>query len=239
MKTQQAEVVALRHLAPDVRELVLQPLEEKVSFKPGQWISVHLPIGEKPLVRAYTMAEPESDDGTLVLCFDRVKGGAASNYLFSVDVGTRFPISAALGNFTLPDPLETPLAFVTWFTGIVPIHCMLTDMERRGLTPRTVLLYGAPNSDELIYHAQLQEMAVRHSWLEYHPIGNAAEPDRTVEDVLAALPGVMAKTFPEGPGPGEVVPMLCGIRAVVLPAREWFMTERGFARQSVRKETYD
>jgi ferredoxin-NADP reductase len=239
VKTQQAEVVAIRHLAPDVRELVLQPLEEKVSFKPGQWISVHLPVGEKPLVRAYTMAEPESDDGTLVLCFDRVKEGAASNYLFSIDVGTRFPITAALGNFTLPDPLDKALAFVTWFTGIVPIHCMLTAMERRGLAHRTVLLYGAPNADELVYHAQLQEMSARHPWLEYHPIGNTPGEDRSVEDVLTALPGVMEKSFSGGPGPDQALPMLCGIRAVVLPAREWFMQEKGFARQAVRKETYD
>ena len=74
--TQQAQVVSVRSLSPAVRELVLSPLARKISFRPGQWISRQLPVGERPpLIKAYSMAEPEASSGYLVLAFDHVPKG--------------------------------------------------------------------------------------------------------------------------------------------------------------------
>jgi len=57
--TQRAKVMRARMLSPTVHELTLIPLESKISFKPGQWVSLKLPVGERqPLTRAYSMAEP-------------------------------------------------------------------------------------------------------------------------------------------------------------------------------------
>src|SRR5436305_486722 len=70
-------------LAPEVKEIVLRSPETPLAFEPGQWISLHLPVGEKPpLVRAYSLARPADPSGTLTLCFDRVPDGLGSGYLF-------------------------------------------------------------------------------------------------------------------------------------------------------------
>ena len=91
VETQRAEVMSIRDLSPSVRELILSPLEHKISFKPGQWISLHLPVGEHPpLVRAYSMAEPQSPTGCLVLAFDRVPKGLGSGYLFMLKEGDKW-----------------------------------------------------------------------------------------------------------------------------------------------------
>ena len=40
-------------------ELVLRPIEHPIPFRPGQWISLQLPVGDHPpLNRAYSLAEP-------------------------------------------------------------------------------------------------------------------------------------------------------------------------------------
>ena len=71
--TQQAAVVSVRDLTPSVRELVLLPLEQAIHFRPGQWVSLKLPVGARPpLVRAYSTAEPEAASGHLVLVFDQI-----------------------------------------------------------------------------------------------------------------------------------------------------------------------
>lgn len=234
---QNAEVVAIRHLAPDVREMVLRP-EQPFDFQPGQWISLHLPLGEKPLVRAYTMAEPAAADGSVVLCFDRVKGGAASTWLFEVEVGTRIDLSGPLGNFVLPEDRKQGLIFIGWFTGIVPFRCMLLEMERSGLAHPTLVIYGAPNRNELVYHDEMRAMAERHDWLHYAPVGAEGGAERTIDDLLASLPAA-AERFPGGIDPARVHPMIAGIRAVVLPARAFFMERYGYERTQVQKETYD
>src|SRR2546422_777588 len=88
--TQRAKVTRARMLSPTVRELVVVPLESKISFKPGQWVSLKLPVGERqPLTRAYSMAEPESSSGELVLAFDRVPSGLGSGYLVSEPTGDK------------------------------------------------------------------------------------------------------------------------------------------------------
>ncbi len=97
-------------LSPTVRELILMPLESKISFKPGQWVSLKLPVGERPpLTRAYSMAEPESSSGELVLSFDRVPGGLGSGYLSSVKGGDELILAGPYGNFTVPRPLTVDL----------------------------------------------------------------------------------------------------------------------------------
>src|SRR5436309_7743482 len=123
--TQRAKVTRARMLSPTVRELVLLPLESKISFKPGQWVSLKLPVGERPpLTRAYSMAEPESSSGELVLAFDRVPGGLGSGYLSSVKERDELILTGPYGNFTVPRPLTVDLVLVARLTGLVPIRCV-------------------------------------------------------------------------------------------------------------------
>lgn len=222
--------------------MVLRPLDHPIAFKPGQWISVHLPLGDKPLVRAYTMAEPSDDGNTIVLCFDRVKQGAASTYLFNVSVGDRITVSDALGSFVLPDTFHGGIVFVTWFTGIVPVRCMLLEMARAmRRPPQTLLVYGAPNQDELPYHEELLDLARAHGWFSYVPVlpppGIGLEG--CVDHVLSRLQPALDSAFPDGAGPDRLHPMIPGIRAFVLPARAWFVQHLGFKPTEVQKETYD
>lgn len=242
LATQEAEVVEVHQLCPDVRQMVLRPLQHPISFRPGQWISVYLPIDEKPLVRAYTIAEPPSEKETVALCFDRVKEGAASSYLFGLRPGDRITVSDALGNFVMPADIRAGLVLVTWFTGIVPLRCMLLDMARWDREPpTTLLLYGAPSEDELPYHTELRALEQAHGWFTYVPvISNVGDNLETrIDRVLRHLPTAIKGVFPNGIGPHDVHPMIAGIRALVLPARAWFVQNLGFLPAQVQKETYD
>src|SRR5712692_1908125 len=146
-QTQTTTIAEVHALTPDVRALVLRP-PETPWFEPGQWVSLHLPVGERPpLVRAYSLARPPDPSGTLTLCFDRVPGGLASGYLFERQVGDELTLAGALGNFKLPDPLETDLLFVGRFTGIVPIRCMLLALRERPFRQRVHLVFGARHPD--------------------------------------------------------------------------------------------
>lgn len=243
-RTQPAEIVEVRELGPDVREIVLQPTERPVSFKAGQWVSVHLPLSsDKPVVRAYTLAEPACAQGRMVLCFDRVKGGAASAFLFEARCGDRLTVSDPLGAFVLPVLDGRGVAMVTWLTGVVPMRCMLLEMLRStpGPPPRTLLICGAPSADALPYHAWLHALAAEQRWFTYVPVlpPAGASMEEGVALLLEALPKAVAAAFPEGADAFHLHPMLAGLKALVLPAREWFVQHLGFSPTQVQKETYD
>jgi ferredoxin-NADP reductase len=232
--TQETVVERVTALSADVRELTLRAPETPLQFRPGQWVSLHLPVGERPpLVRAYTLARPEEPSGALTLSFDRVPGGLGSTYLFERQVGDAMTIGGVLGNFTLPEPLEADLVWVARYTGIVPFRCMLLSLASQPLRRRVRLVYGARRPEELIYHEEFLAVAARDSQFEYYPtlLGSAAGWDGAVGTELELLEQ-------RAPHWQPFTPMVCGLREFTRPVREFFQ-QLGFERRAVRFENYD
>ena len=222
-------------LAPDVRELVLRPTGPPLAHQPGQWLSLRLPVGEKPpLIRAYTLATPPQPDGALVLLFDRIEGGLGSEYLWTLGAGDRVEFSGPLGNFVLPAG-EDDMVFVARYTGVVPFRAMLQALDSSATPARRVhLVYGAPRPADLVYHAELTDLAARHAaWFAYHP--TVAEPDAgwsgAVGSELSLLETHARSWLPH-------VPLVCGVREFTLPVRTFFIEQLGFERRAVKVENY-
>ena len=143
--TQPATVLSITDLTPHVRQLVLLPKTQKILFQPGQWVSLQLPVGIKPpLNRAYSLAEPLSPTGQLTLVFDRVPDGIGSSYLYGLKTGDELLLSGPYGNFALPLPLDRDLLFISRYTGLVPIHCILKQLAASGPLPHVHPDCGCP-----------------------------------------------------------------------------------------------
>lgn len=232
--TQQAQVISVRALSPTVRELVFSPLERKISFTPGQWVSLQLPVGaHPPLVRAYSMAEPEAPSGHLVLAFDHVPKGLGSGYLVTLKEGDRVVLSGPYGNFVVPEPLTKDLIFIARYTGIVPIRCIIKHLFAGTLPPKVTLVYGVPSRAELIYHDEFTELASHHNSFRYVAtvLDGHQQSDGEHRQEIELLPSLLE-------GRKDVLPMICGVKAFVRPLRTYF-TECGFERRELRHETYD
>jgi ferredoxin-NADP reductase len=234
VQTQQAKVMSVRQLTSHVRELTILPLEWKLTFKPGQWVSLHLPIGQHPpLLRAYSIAEPESTTGNIVLVFDRVPQGLGSGYLFRLRERDHLLMAGPYGRFAIPEPLTQDLLMIARYTGIVPIHCIIKHLFANKVPTRIMLVYSGPSQQELIYHAEFLDLASRHDTFHYAPIilsgdGSRGEDYRPVMEAVRLLIG----------GGRNVFPMICGIQSFVRPLRTYF-TELGFGKKDIRHETYD
>ena len=230
--TQRATVLSVTDLTPHVRQLVLKPKATKISFQPGQWISLKLPVGSKPpLNRAYSMANPASPTGELTLVFDRVPGGLGSNYLYQLNSGAEISLSGPYGNFMLPHTLDRELILIGRYTGLVPLRCILKQMFLSAIQIPILLIAVAPNEEEVLFHQEWLSMAAQHPLFRYLPLvaqnGEVEAVEKTLR-MLASLMGEQAK----------VIPLLCGTKAFVRPLRAYFV-EQGFERKEVKVETYD
>ncbi|MCS6293659.1 MAG: FAD-dependent oxidoreductase, partial [Nitrospira sp.] len=219
-------------LTPHVRQLVLRPLQQKILFQPGQWVSLKLPVGNKPpLNRAYSMADPSSPYGELTLVFDRVPGGIGSNYLYQLKSGDEIPISGPYGNFVLPMPLDRELLFIARYTGLVPLRCLLKQLVETRTIASVLLIAVAPSEDELLFHQELLTMAVQSPSFRYLPLvipgGEAASVERT-----------LAMLRPLVEGQPKIIPMISGTKGFVRPLRAGLM-EFGYDRKEVKTETFD
>lgn len=213
--------------APHVRTLILRLDNPDFSFVPGQWISLRLPVGNKPpLIRAYSLAAPPAPGGTLELCFDRVESGAASEYLWSLAPGDTVSFSGPLGNFTLPEG-DNDLVFVARYTGIVPFRAMLMALDNGAAPPgrRVHLVYRVPTLSDLVYHSEFVDLAARAPWFDYHPL-----VDGTRETDLLAQRARQWMPF---------TPMVCGVRDLTAVVRALFVEQLGFERRAVKVENYN
>lgn len=230
--TQLAHVLSATDLTPHVRQLVLLPKEQHISFQPGQWVSLKLPVGANPpLNRAYSMAAPATDSGELTLVLDRVVGGAGSGYLYQIQRGDEILLSGPYGKFSLPPHLDRELLFITRYTGLVPIRCMLKQLYAQRQTGSILLIAVAPAEDELLFHQELLTLAVTHPGFRYLPLVAAGGEQQGVDLTLSMLRPLIDNA-------PKVMPMLCGTKAFVRPLRAFF-TKAGYDRKEVKVETYD
>jgi ferredoxin-NADP reductase len=230
--TQPTTVLSITDLTPNVRQLVVLPKERHVSFQPGQWVSLKLPVGPRPpLNRAYSMAAPSTTSGELTLIFDQVIGGLGSGYLCQLKAGDEIQLSGPYGNFTLPKQLDRELLYIARFTGLVPIRCMLKEMYSQRQTGSVLLIAVAPAEDELLFHHEFLTLAVTHPGFRYLPLVAAAGEQQGVDLTLSML-------RPLVDGAPKMIPMLCGTKDFVRPLRAYFV-DAGYERKDVRTETYD
>ena len=230
--TQPATVLSVTDLMPHVRQLVLQPNTQRILYQPGQWVSLQLPVGAKPpLNRAYSLAEPPSPTGQLTLVFDRVPNGIGSSYLFGLNPGDELLLSGPYGNFVLPLSFDRDLLFVSRYTGLVPIYCMLKQLAASGVPPQSSLITVAPAESEWLYHDELLALAARHPSFRYMPMVVNGTNQEVVEATVKSLRPIVT-------GRPKVMPLLSGVKGFVRPVRA-YLVETGYDRKEVKTETYD
>jgi NAD(P)H-flavin reductase len=230
--SQPATVLSILDLTPHVRQLVVLPKIQRVLFQPGQWVSLQLPVGIKPpLNRAYSMAEPPSPAGQLTLVFDRVPNGMGSSYLYGLRTGDELLLSGPYGNFTVSLPLDRDLLFISRYTGLVPIRCILKQLMTSGALPQSILLTVGPAEDEWLYHNELLALAAQHPTFRYIPVTMNGTDQEIVEATLKLLRPLITDR-------PKVTPLLSGVKGFVRPLRAFFM-ETGYNRKEIKTETYD
>src|SRR6185295_13408559 len=99
------------------------PELETFSFKPGQFVTLDLPIHEKPNKRwrSYSIASWPDGSNVFELLIVLLEGGAGTTYIFNeIKEGSELRYRGAQGVFTLPDVIDIDLFFICTGTGIAP-----------------------------------------------------------------------------------------------------------------------
>lgn len=168
---QQAELIAVEELAPEIRRFTFRP-EASADFLPGQYLIVHL--GER-LRRAYSMCNLP-DGETLQIISKRYEGGAGSNALAALEPGAKVTIESPFGVCTLKNkPGRT--VFVAGGTGISPILALVRQAARDGVNfaAPVDVIYGARGPVDLAAGDEL-ELAIRAiAGATYRPVVEVPE----------------------------------------------------------------
>ena len=179
---QTGKVIRIEQEAAATRRFWIQlPELSSFDFEPGQFVTLDLPIHEKPnkRVRSYSIASWPDGTNVIELVIVLLEGGAGTNYLFNhVTVGSELTLRGPQGVFTLPKPIEKDLFFICTGTGIAPFRAMSHHILNHNIPHREIfLIFGTRNFCDCLYQRELTELAEKIPAFHYIPTFSRENPE--------------------------------------------------------------
>ena len=144
---------------------------DTLTFLPGQFITMDLPIGEKRLDRwrSYSIAGNPDGTGRLVFCIGKVPGGRASKYLFeSLHVGDEINFKGPEGNFILPGDLDREIIMICTGTGVAPFRSMIRYVLLNQIPCKHIhLIFGTRWEQNILYRQEFEQFAKQYPSFSY------------------------------------------------------------------------
>lgn len=127
-----------------------QPGLKKISYKPGQFITLITQIKGRVYQRPYSVSSVYGLDSTINITIKAIQDGVVSTYLLNeLEPGQSIEIIEPLGSFTLPDQLPETVVLWAAGSGISPLYSILRHLLfNTGI--RIILNYSSRTSEQTI-----------------------------------------------------------------------------------------
>lgn len=218
--------------------------DEVFDFKAGQFVTLDLPIGEKPIDRwrSYSIASHPDGSNVIELLIVLLESGKGSTYIFNeIGEGSKFILRGPQGKFTLPEEMNRDLFFICTGTGIAPFRSMVHYIRLKNIPHGNIyLLYGSRTQKDLLYYDEMRALESEVPGLQYHPTlsrevweGHSGYVHRLYEDIC--------RKNNEGCKSPEKLReahfYLCGWKAMIDDARKKIV-DLGYSRKEIHFELY-
>lgn len=136
-------------------------LEDHFSYRPGQFLTLRVPVLGRHLPRCYSMSSAPTLDGRPRVTVKRVAHGRASNWLCDhLKAGDTLEVMAPAGVFT-PRALQADFVLFAAGSGITPVYSILRSALAHG-QGRVALIYANRDERSVIFRDTLKELAAAH-----------------------------------------------------------------------------
>ncbi|MBS1920295.1 MAG: FAD-dependent oxidoreductase [Bacteroidetes bacterium] len=204
------------------------------NFIPGQFVTLDLPIHEKPNKRWRSYSIASWPDGTNVfeLVIVLTPGGAGTNYLFNnVTMGSELSFRGAQGVFTLHNDLDKEIFMICTGTGIAPFRSMMNYL-RIHKTPfkKINLIFGCRYQKDILYFEEMKNLQNELPGFQYIPTLSREEWEGEKGYVHPVYEELVADRQPAHF-------YLCGWKNMIDEAKKRIL-DLGYDRKSIHQELY-
>jgi CDP-4-dehydro-6-deoxyglucose reductase len=203
------------------------------NFKPGQFVTLDLPIHDKPNKRWRSYSIASWPDGNVIeLLIVLLEGGAGTTYLFNeVVVGNELTLRGPQGVFVLPEVIDRDLYFICTGTGIAPFRSMLHHMKLHEIAHQNLyLIFGTRSKQDLLYNDELRELEKELSSFQFIPTLSREE----WEGKRGYVHAVYEELCREKPAARFY---LCGWKAMIEEAKTRIL-QLGYDKKDIHLELY-
>jgi ferredoxin-NADP reductase len=249
---QTGKIIRIENETPSTRRFWIEmPSLQSFDFKPGQFVTIDLPIHEKPNKRwrSYSIASWPDGTNTFELVIVYMEGGAGTNYLFNqVDLGSELILRGPQGVFVLPEKIERDLFFICTGTGVAPFRSMAHHILNHNIPHRNIyLIFGCRKFEDCLYRNELETLSEQLPDFRYIPTFSREQADNTS---ILFRTGYVHPVYEEickmnsGSNGEEVKPelsaasfYLCGWKNMIDEAKQRIQA-LGYDRKSIHQELY-
>lgn len=237
---QTGTVIRIEQEAAQTRRFWIQlPALSSFDFEPGQFVTLDLPIHDKPnkRLRSYSIASWPDGSNVIELVIVFLEGGAGTHYLFNeVKVGSQLTLRGPQGVFTLPEPIEKDLFLICTGTGVAPFRSMTHYILDKNIVHGNIyLIFGCRTFGDCLYRTELTALAEKISDFHYIPTFSreAAHPSESF--FRTGYVHAIYEELCSGHQPAYF--FLCGWKNMIDEARQRIQA-LGYERKSIHQELY-
>ncbi|MCM2294544.1 hybrid-cluster NAD(P)-dependent oxidoreductase [Allorhizobium sp. BGMRC 0089] len=169
------ECVAWTPEAPDVMTFTFKPDRPGLWFRyrPGQFVTLELPVGPEPVLRTYTLSSSPSRPYTVAVTVKAQKGSIGTRWMFeNLKPGMKIRAIGPLGDFSYVNHPGEKYLFISAGSGITPMMSMSRDMADREPDSDVNFIHCARSPDDIIFRWELEYKA---RYLPYFQTGFIVE----------------------------------------------------------------
>jgi len=218
--------------------------DSKPTFKPGQFVSLDLPIDEKPSkrIRHYSVANSPSQD-TYELIIVKKPGGKGTDYLWNTSIGEEIEFTGPSGIMTMGEDTNKNYIFICTGTGISPFKSMLEHIKENNIETGDIhLVFGTRDKDSILYYDEMIQLEKNIPQFKYHIILSREEWNGKKGYVHLIYEQIIQDYFnqiEEGSYNGlDIEFFICGWKDMVKEARAK-LQELGFDKKQIKIEIYE
>lgn len=171
---QTGKIIRIEQETSTTRRFWIQATEhERFDFKPGQFVTLDLPIHEKPNKRWRSYSIASWPDGTNIfeLVIVLLEGGLGTTYLFNeAGVGTELTFRGPQGVFLMPENLDKDLFLICTGTGVAPFRSMIHHILNHNIPHQNIyLIFGCRKTGDCLYGNELKQLEKELAGFYYIP----------------------------------------------------------------------
>lgn len=223
------------------RYFIRLPETDQFTFKAGQFVTLDLPIGEKPAARwrSYSIASAPSGENVIELLIVLLEGGAGSTYIFNeIREGSEFILRGPQGVFTLPENIDSDLFFICTGTGIAPFRSMLHHIKTNKINHRNIyLVFGCRTQKDLLYNAEMESLQSCLPNFKFIPTLSRESWQGRTGYVHSIYEEICHQSCTQGNALNPAHFYLCGWKFMIDDARKK-IAELGYDRKAIHFELY-
>jgi ferredoxin-NADP reductase len=224
--------------APGVKTFrLLNPLGGvlPISYLPGQFITVAVQMGGRPVKRSYTIASSPTQHDYLEITVKHKEDGEISGFLHNrVQEGDLLEFSGPSGAFTFTGRECKCILLIGGGVGITPLMSVLRFLTDRSWPGDIYLLYCCRKPEDIIFREELEYLQRRHR--NVHVVITISQPEgtgwmgatgRITKELITQSVPDLASRYVHVCGP---VPLMEGVKKI--------LGELGVPKERIKTEAF-